>query len=57
MKNDGAMEMALKALRDASDAALRKRYEKRKPDEDEEEKSDEYELSDDDLATLAADLG
>lgn len=54
--DNSPMAMALRALREASDVALRKRYEKAKPEEEQEEKSDEYEMSDDDLAALAGDL-
>lgn len=56
-----ALEMALKAVRDASDAQLKKLYVKRKAepekDEDEESKSDELELSDDDMELLQQTLG
>lgn len=54
---ESATEAALRALRDASDAALMKRYRKTKPKEEEqEEKSDEYAISDDDLAALESEL-
>lgn len=55
--DDSPTAMALRALREASDVALRRRYAKTKPKDDEEEKSDEYEMSDDDLAALAEELG